>query len=159
MMRLEAIILIGVSLIAIFSLFFIPKQKRFQAQFVFLFVQFVTWMLGLSAVELHFLEYPYRELSKVNRTSFIFEYLILPILCIHFNARFPQHGNIKKKLGFYFGTLSILTGFEVVLEKYTEVIKYTGWKWYITFLSVWFVLWISRITTLWFFGNDKLVKD
>jgi hypothetical protein len=65
----------------------------------------------------------------------------------------------KKKLVFYLGTTSILTGVEVVLEKFTDVIKYTGWKWYMTFLSVWFVLWLSRITTSWYFNNNKLVKN
>jgi hypothetical protein len=157
-MRLEAILLIAVTLISIISLLFIPKKKRFQAQLIFLFVQFPTWILGLSAVELRLLEYPYRELSKVNRTSFIFEYLVLPVLCIHFNAHFPQNVTRKKKLVFYLGTTSILTGVEVVLEKFTDVIKYTGWKWYMTFLSVWFVLWLSRIVTSWYFKNNKLVQ-
>ncbi len=153
-MILEWSVLYISSIIAIFSIFYIPKNKRLQAQFLFLFIQFPTWMLGLSAVELHLLEYPYRELSKINRTSFIFEYLILPVLCIHFNAHFPKHATKLVKVGLYIGTSLSLTVVEIFLERYTDVIKYTGWDWYWTFLSVLFILWLSRIASLYFFRND-----
>lgn len=155
-MKIELIILISACLISLLSIFLIPKTKRIQAQFVFLFVQFPAWVLGLSAVELKLLEYPYRELSSINRTSFIFEYFILPVVCVHLNARFPEHASIVKKLGLYIGVASIFTLAEFILERYTEVIKYTGWEWYWTFLSVWFILWVSRVITLWFFGKKKL---
>jgi hypothetical protein len=149
----ELIILITCSLISVISLFTVPKNKRHQAQFVFLFIQLPIWVLGLSAVELGLLEYPYRELSTINRTSFIFEYLVLPILCIHFNARYPEHAGKIKKLVYYAGVSLALTCFEALLEKYTLVITYTGWEWYWTFFSVSFILWLSRITTLWFFKD------
>jgi hypothetical protein len=77
--------------------------------------------------------------------------LILPLLCVHFNARFPNHASRRAKIGFYAGITSILTAMEYLLERYTEVIKYTGWEWYWTFISVWLVLWLSRTTTVWFF--------
>lgn len=150
-MMLEPAILIFTPMIAILSIIFVPAAKRFQAQFVLLFVQLPTWLLGLCAVQMHLLEYPYREFSKVNRTSFIFEYLVLPILCIHFNAHFPNRATRLKKLGFYAGISLTLTGVEFLLERYTALIKYTGWQWYWTFLSVCLILWLSRITTLWFF--------
>src|SRR4051794_3834720 len=92
-MKLEAILLIAEVIIIILSLVFVPKNKVFQAQFIFLFVQLPTWILGLIAVQLGLIEYPYRELSTVNRTSFIFEYLVLPIICIHFYVHYPKHSS------------------------------------------------------------------
>lgn len=155
-MKLEAVILIASSLIATLSILFIPRHKWLQAQFVFLFVQLPTWILGLCVVELRLLEYPYRELSSINRTSFVFEYLILPLLCVHLNVRFPSHASRGVKIGLYAGITSVLTSVEFLLERYTEVIKYTGWEWYWTFISVWFVLWLSRTTTVWFFKRDRI---
>lgn len=158
-MRLESIILAAATLIPLLTLLLVPKKNWIQAQFVFLFTQLPTWLFGLIVVERHLLEYPYRELSKVNSTSFIFEYLVLPIICVHFNAHFPVKATKMKKLLFYLVTSLIFTIGELILERYTTLIKYTGWEWYMTFLSVWFVLWLSKITTQWFFTPYISVCD
>lgn len=155
MMKAEQILLLSAALISILSLKLVPKANRLQAQFIFLFVQFPTWLLGLIAVEFGLLEYPVHELSRANSTSFVFEYLILPIYCIHFNARYPRYATKTKKVLFYLGAALFLTGVEVIIEQYTDILEYTGWQWYITFLTVLFILWLSRIMTLWFFKKFR----
>jgi hypothetical protein len=155
-MKLEAVVLTATTLIALSSIAFIPRGKWLQAQFVFLFVQFLTWISGLCVVELRLLEYPYRELSSINRTSLVFEYLVLPLLSVHLNARFPNGATRPVKIGLYAGITSVLTAVEYLLERYTEVIKYSGWEWYWTFSSVWLVLWLSRVATTWFFKKGGI---
>lgn len=154
-MKIEQILLISASLVFILSLLFVPKANRLQAQFIFLFIQLPTWLLGLAAVELKLLEYPVHELSRANSTSFVFEYLILPIYCIHFNVRYPREAAKPIKTLYYVGASLAVTGVEVIVEKYTDIIEYTGWTWFITFLTILFTLWLSRITTLWFFKKSK----
>lgn len=150
-MKLEAGILIVVPIITVLSLIFMPKNKLLQAQFIFLFVHFSSWILGLSAVQLALIEYPYRELSTVNRTSFIFEFLVLPIMCIHFNVHFPERSSKAVKCMYYFGITLVFTIIEYFMEKYTLILKYTGWQLYWTFISVCFIFWLSRKTSQWFF--------
>lgn len=154
-MRLELIILILSVLVSLLSILFIPKKYWLQAQFIFLFVQLPTWLFGLVVVELHLLEYPYRELSKVNNTSFIYEYLILPIICVHFNAHFPSKASRVKKIGYYLAASFAMVIIELVVERYTSLLKYTGWHWYMTFLTVLFIFWLSRIVAQWFFAGSK----
>jgi hypothetical protein len=124
-------------------------------QFIILFVQLPAWLLGLSAVQLGLLEYPYRELASVNRTSFIFEYLVLPILCVHINNYYPWKESTLIKIIYFAIISSLLTGFEVLLEKYTMVIKYTGWEWHWTFLSVIFIFLLSQKAVEWFFVSTE----
>jgi hypothetical protein len=150
-MKLEAVILVAVPIISVLSLIFVPKNKLFQAQFIFLFVQSPAWILGLLAVQLGLIEYPYRELSAVNRTSFIFEYLVLPIMCIHFYVHFPERSSKAVKCMYYLGITLVFTVMEYFAEKYTLILKYTGWHLYFTFISVCFIFWLSRKTTLCFF--------
>ncbi len=116
MIQNDAIILLTASLIFIQSLFFVPKAKRQEAQFIFLFTQFPTWLFGLIVVELGLLNYPIHELAEANSTSFIFEYMVLPIYCIHFNTHFPLH--VKKIIKLYYFCWSSLplTCFEVLVE-------------------------------------------
>ena len=81
------------------SLCFVPRQKALQAHFVFLFGGLPTWVLGLSVVQLNWIEYPSREFDTVNRTSFLFEYFVLPVICVLFNAFFPSGKPVWFRLG------------------------------------------------------------
>jgi hypothetical protein len=151
MMNLEGIILTASVVVSLISLTLTPKSKVLQMQFIILFVQLPTWMLGLSAVEIGLLEYPYREFASVNRTSFVFEYVILPVLCVHLNNHYPWQASRLTKATYLAGIGLLLTGWEVVLERYTMVIKYTGWEWYWTWISVVFIFWLTQKTVAWFF--------
>jgi hypothetical protein len=135
-MIMEGIILTGSVVVSLLSLVLTPRNKLLQMQFIILFVQLPTWLLGLSVVEMGLLEYPYRELASVNRTSFIFEYFVLPAVCVHVNNHYPWQASALMKATYFAGTSLLLTGAEVILERYTMVIKYTGWEWYWTWISV-----------------------
>ncbi|GFZ32979.1 hypothetical protein CSC2_35050 [Clostridium zeae] len=152
-MRLESIILFSVPMISIISLLFVPKTRFFHAQFIFISVQLLTWVLGLTVVELGLIEYPYRELSSANRTSFFFEYLVMPIMCIHFNVHFPEHSTRVIKVLYYLGITLAFSVVEYLVEKYTLILKYTGWQIYWTYISIIMVFWISRVTTRWYFNE------
>ncbi len=154
-MSLEGMILAASAVVAILSLALTPKNKLLQMQFIIFFVQLPTWLLGLSAVELELLEYPYRELASVNRTSFIFEFIVLPVLCVHVNNYYPWQARALAKAGYLAGISLLLTGFEVILERYTMLIRYTGWEWYWTSVSVLFIMWLTQRTVAWFFDGDR----
>lgn len=155
MKGIETIILISASVIFIISFFFIPKGKRHEAQFVFLFIQFPTWLLGLVTVEAGLLKYPVHELGRANSTSFVFEYLILPIYCIHINAHYPQSSSFFLKTLYYCGLSLVMTAVEILVERYTDILEYTGWHWYYTFISILLLFLLSRVTTLWFFKTHR----
>lgn len=152
---MEKNILVISAIIAIVSLVFTPKEKKLQSHFIFLFSPIPVWILGLSVVELGLLEYPVRELSDINRTSFIFEYLILPVVCIFFNAYYPSSSTRKIQIAYYLAFSSTLTLLESLLEKYTMLIKYTGWKWYFSLISMCIVFCLTRIVTNWFFKDSS----
>ena len=158
-MLIESIILTTAVIIGLFSVYFIPRHKILQAHFVFLFTGLPAWILGLMAVDWNLLQYPYRELSSVNRSSFIFEYLILPLVCVHFNAHYPEQSSKWMRAGYYFGISSVLTGFEYIFEQYTLLIEYNQWEWWWTLLSVTCILYISRIATVWFFKDSHYLKS
>ena len=150
-MNLESIILTTAVVVALISLAFTPRNKVLQMQFIISFIQLPTWLLGLSVVEMGLLEYPYRELASVNRTSFIFEYLVLPVVCVHLNNHYPWRASALAKAVYLASISLLLTGGEFVLERYTMLIKYTGWEWYWTWTSVIFIFWLNQKTVAWFF--------
>lgn len=151
----ERIIIGTVWLACIISLRFIPKTKFRKASFIFIFTQLPAWILGLVVVEAGWIVYPVREFYKANGTSFSFEYLVLPFICIFFNLYYPENKSLIKKLFYYISILSIFTLVEYLAEKNTQILTYIHWEWYHTFLSMWLVIYLARTSYKWFFNIKK----
>ncbi|WP_369699114.1 CBO0543 family protein [Paenibacillus silviterrae] len=151
----ERIILGSVWSVVLISVWFVPRRLIRQASFIFFFAQLPAWILGLLVVEFGWIEYPVRELHKVNATSFTFEYLILPIISIFFNLYFPSESSLSKKLLYYTSILAVFTLVEFFIEKYTLLINYLHWEWYYTFISMGIIFYLVRSIYKWFFRLGK----
>ncbi|MDR7236596.1 CBO0543 family protein [Neobacillus drentensis] len=133
------------------SLAFIPKHKLRDASIIFLFQQAVTWFAGILAVGFNLLEYPVRELAKVNGTSFLYEFFLYPVITIFFCLYYPRISKRWKKI-IYISTFSTgLTIPEVIIEQNTNLIKYLKWEWYDTWASVYITLFLAWIFYKWYF--------
>lgn len=154
-MRMEWWLLLSVYVVATGIVFFIPKRKRRLAVVAFLFKQVITFLIGLVVVELGLLEYPIRLFASINRTSFTYEYYAFPVICAAFNVWYPNGLSLLIQLGYYVGYTSVLTVIEVIVEKYTELIKFIHWEWYITWISICLSFFISRLFCVWFFAKGR----
>lgn len=159
-MRLEYWILLGVWVLSFLLLFLIPRNKRRLALVAYLFKQSITYLLGLVAVEYGLLEYPVRELAKVNRTSFTYEYMAYPVICAVFNAYYPVKGSRLRKCLYYAAFCTGMTVPEVLLERYTELVRYIHWHWWTTWLSLLVTFFATRRFCVLFFKNiNRYTED
>lgn len=149
-------LLSAVYLIGIAGIVLVPADKRRQAQAVFLFQNMLAWLLGLIAVEAGWLDYPVREMAKSSSTSFVFEYLCFPVVAVYFNLFYPQNGSMLARIGWIALFAVSITIPEYFIETYTDLIHYTGWKWYWTTISISITLGISKIFHKWFFDAHRL---
>jgi hypothetical protein len=153
-MKVEWTILVAVW-IATFSLFFFIPRKNFRlAQVAILFKQVITWLIGLVVVELGWIEYPVRCFASVNRSSFTFEFLAYPVICGLFNARYPENRSLFFKLLYYGSFCTAITVVEVLIEIYTNLIKYIHWSWYWTWVTLFITFFMSRTFCKWFFSVE-----
>ena len=155
-MRIEWWILLAVYAVATGILFFIPKNKIRLAVVAFLFKQIITFLIGLVVVQLGLLEYPIRFFSSVSRTSFTYEYYAFPVICAAFNVWYPNDRSKLIQIGYYVGYASVLTMAEVVIEKYTDLIKYIHWEWYISWISICLSFYLTRSFCVWFFAKGRV---
>ncbi|WP_462412804.1 CBO0543 family protein [Neobacillus sp. Marseille-QA0830] len=153
-MRIEWWLLAGVYAAATGILFFIPKNKFRLAVVAFLFTQIITFLVGLVVVQLGLLKYPVRLFASINRTSFTYEHYAFPIACAAFNIWYPNKRSTFLQFGYYVGCSSVLTIAEVIIEKYTYLIKYIHWHWYITWMAVCLSFYLARLFCGWFFSKD-----
>jgi hypothetical protein len=128
-MNVDRCILIGIIVISVCLWKLIPKGKAREAWLLFLSIQMITWPAGLIPVEAGWLKYPVQLLphaNHYNKTSFSYEFLLLPTLSILFSLYFPKNGNGFMKLMYYTLFTCVLTIIEVILEKNTHLIDYQG---------------------------------
>ncbi|WP_442919983.1 CBO0543 family protein [Metabacillus sp. B2-18] len=154
-MKIEHTILYVIYACAFISFAFIPKNKWRQASIIFLFQQFITWFLGLLVVELHLIEYPIRELSSVSKSSFLFEFLIFPIISIFFCLYYPDTRSLWIKFLYSSAYCTGITIPETIFERYTQLINYLKWDWYFTWLSIYATLLLSWYFYKWYFKLNK----
>ncbi|MBM7585401.1 phosphatidylglycerophosphate synthase [Bacillus pakistanensis] len=112
---------------------------------IFLLTSYSSTFLGVLVVEEKMLEYPIRFLSKYYTSSFLYEYLLFPVVCIYFYQSTYQSSYLYMVLKCLFYT-SLLTMIEVFFERYTDLIEYHTWTWLHTFISTFFLMMFVRIT-------------
>jgi hypothetical protein len=154
--RKEKTIITSAYMIIIFLLIkFVPKDKLRHAVLPFLFKQAITCFFGLLVVEKKLIEYPYRPFfKKIYKGSFCFEYFFYPVFCVFFNLYYPDKRSALIKGIYYLVYSTIITGLEVLLVKYTKLIRYKKWNWYWSFITMWFTNYLSHVFYKWFF-KDK----
>ncbi len=152
-MSKEIIILVIAWIItAIMLIVFVPKSKLREAQVIFFFKQLITWLTGLVVVQYGLIEYPVRSFSNATKSSFDFEYFIYPSLCVIFNLHYPVGKSYIRQFMHYFYFCTVMTIIELVCERYTEIVTYIHWNWYVTWLTLFITFFISRKYYTWFFG-------
>lgn len=154
-MKLEHMILYIIYACVFISFAFIPKDKRREASIAFSFQQCTTWFLGLIPVQLHLLEYPAREFPQVNGTSFLFEFLAYPVIGVFFCIHYPLTGNRRKKFIYVSGLCTVITILEVIFEKYTDLITYLHWDWYVSWVTIYGTLSLLWAFYKWYFRLNE----
>jgi len=138
-------------LITLMLLIFVPKNKLREAIVIFFFKQFLTWIVGLLVVQFGLIEYPVRMFANATKSSFDFEYFFYPATCVVFNLHYPEGKGRLHEYMYYFYYCSIMTIFEVSAEKYTDILRYIHWSWYITWITLCITFFLSRKFYVWYF--------
>lgn len=159
-MDLERSIIVLAWIISIFLLkVFVPKNKKREAWLILLFMQTFNWFFGLVVVEFDLIKYPlilFEATEKANRTSFLFEFMAFPVLSVIFTLYLPKGKTWHWRSLYYIAYTAFITLFEVILEKYTDLIKYIHWTWYYTFGTVLMAFYICTFFNNWY--NKYLIQ-
>ena len=151
-MSKEVIILLSAWIVTILILIiFIPKNKLREAIIIFFFKQFITWIVGLAVVQAGLIEYGVRSFPNATKSSFDFEYFIYPALCVIFNLHFPEGKSKLRKFMHFVYFCSFVTLVEVAVERYTDILTYIHWTWYITWITLYITFYLSRKFYIWYF--------
>jgi hypothetical protein len=156
-MRIEDIIYIVEFILIIFLLIkFIPRDKVREAHVAFLFKLVITWSVGLLVAEYRLIEYPVRVFPYATKASFLFEFFLYPSICALFVVNYPNKKGTFGKFMYNVYYCTALTIAEVFQEKYTDILTYINWTWYITWISFFITFYMSVKYNEWFFKQTKV---
>jgi hypothetical protein len=135
---------------------FVPKTKVLDAHIIFLFMQAQSWLLGTLVSEFHLILYPVRILERGYIANFSFEYVIFPTIAVLYSLYFPWEKSMFSKL-FYIGLYpTVITALEVWIEKSTDLIVYTHWAWYWSWITLLITLNIAQFYYRWIMKKVKI---
>ncbi|WP_281279833.1 CBO0543 family protein [Cohnella pontilimi] len=125
----------------------------------FLFKQWITCILGHAAVQFGLLAYPFRELAESNRTSFTYEYMAHPVACAVFIVYYPSHRSRWIQIGYYVLFCTVLTVVEIVIQRYTDLIRYIRWNWFWSWGSLFLTFMVTRVFCVLYFRTMNQQKN
>jgi hypothetical protein len=131
-------------------LVFVKKEKIIDAHISFLFMQSQTWLYGILVSQFQLIIYPVRLVDKGYLSNFGFEYVVFPTIAVLYNLYFPKAKGILTKLFYIFLYPTIITVLEVWTSKTTDLIEYTNWAWYWSWLTMLVTLNITFFYYKWF---------
>lgn len=133
---IELIISITAFIIALLLLIFAVDWRHFRDWIVvFLYKCVLDSLWGTAVVVTERIEFPFRQLPQFFKMSLLFDFWILPSLCVLYNQ-------ITKERGlwpiFYYAVLfsAGMTAIEYPLELYTNLIKYIDWNYFTSFYTL-----------------------
>ncbi|RAS75573.1 CBO0543 family protein [Priestia endophytica] len=160
-MSIDWWILLSSLFIGVFLIWkFVPREKAREAWIIALFLQSITWVSGLFVVEMKWISYPVALLPRVNeinKASFSFEFFLFPVLAILFSLNYPTYQPLWLRFFYYTFIIGFFTFIEVLLEWKNNLVKYDEWKWYWTFITVWFSLFLNHQYYSWY--KKKWLKE
>jgi len=104
-----------------------------------LFASFYANIWCFIAMNLKWWDFPERIIDKPDDVSLAANFIVVPVMAMFWVRYAPL--TFREKIMWAFAATSILTGFEFILERHTQVLKYSsGYDWYFSYV-LWFVSW------------------
>lgn len=125
---------------AIAILLLVVKRKGMKKYIpVGLFASFYANLWCFVAVTYHLWDFHARIVPLVDDVSVPANFVVVPIIAMFWVRYCPL--TFKEKIMWAFGATNALTGFELIIERFTEVLKYhNGYDWYFSYV-LWFFSW------------------
>ncbi|MDR6997802.1 CBO0543 family protein [Neobacillus niacini] len=150
-MMKEILILIFSWLLSIsLMLKYIPKERKRTAHITFLFVSTITWIYEYIAILTGVVEFPFREFNAATKMSFSLYYIVYPTFGVFFIILYPME-KMKRKIFIHFFVFALaITTFTFLIDKYSSLIDFIKWNWFVSFFSNIIILVIVKKFLNWF---------
>ncbi|MFJ8256640.1 CBO0543 family protein [Peribacillus asahii] len=156
-MLMEHLILVAMWLLGFVGLIlFIPRKNRRKGLFAFMMFQAIIWLCDMPAFKYGLLSAPVREFPKATDLALTINYFFYPALFSIFYVHKKVKGSLWSRFTYFFVWISIITLFDIVIERYTDLLEYGLLTWYGMWIYIGFLFYVSRVCCNWFFKDNTL---
>lgn len=154
-MLVERLILVAMWLFGFVGLIlFIPRKDRRKGFLALMMFQAIIWLCDLPAFKYGLLSAPVREFPKATDLALTINYFFYPVLFSIFYVHKRVKGSLWSRFKYFIVWISSITMFDIVIERYTDLLEYGFLTWYGMWMYIGFLFYVSQVCCNWFF-KDK----
>lgn len=124
-MSIEHFILLAISIIAVISLFYIPKHRKKLALVGFLAFEATTWASTNILVQTGVIAFPVREFMNATSVGFVQNFIFYPVIFMWFLLLFPEKSSVIAQISHYIVFISAVVWFIYFVSVYTGLEDFT----------------------------------
>lgn len=158
-MLMERLILAAMWLFGFLGwILFIPRKDWRKGLLAFMMFQAIIWLCDMPSFKYGLLSAPVREFPKATDLSITINYFFYPVLFSIFYVRKRVNVSRWSRFAYFFVWVSLITLYDFVIEKYTELLEYGSLTWYGMWLYIGFLFYVSQVCCNWFFKDKSLFQ-
>ncbi|MFE8694923.1 CBO0543 family protein [Cytobacillus sp. FJAT-53684] len=153
----EHLILIAMWLFGFIGLIlFIPRKDRRKGLLAFLMFQAIVWLCDMPSFRYGLLSAPVRLMPNATELPLTINYFFYPVLFSIFYVNKRVKDSLWSKIIYFFVWVSVITLYDIVIERYTDLLEYGSLTWWGMWVYIVFLFYVSQVCCNWFF-KDKAV--
>ncbi|WP_246020474.1 CBO0543 family protein [Lysinibacillus telephonicus] len=156
---MERLILVAMWLFGFVGfILFIPRKDLRKGFMAFSIFQSITWLCNMFSFNYGLLSAPVREFPKATDLAITISYLFYPVLFSIYYVHKRVEWSFWSRFGYFFVWVFIVTLFDNVIERYTDLLEYGFLTWYGMWMYIGFLFFISQVCCNWFFKDKSLFQ-
>ncbi|WP_257535724.1 CBO0543 family protein [Mesobacillus foraminis] len=137
---------------------FIPRKDWRKGIIAFLMFQAIIWLGDMITFKFDWQHSPVRLFPKATDMPLTLDYFFYPVLFALFYGTKKLRGSLRSRFIYFFVWISVLTLFDSVIERYTDLLEYETATWYLIMLEFGLLYYVSEVCCNWFFKDKALFQ-
>lgn len=137
---------------------FIPRKNWRKGFLAFLIFQAIIWLSDMPAFQYGVLSAPVRELPKATDLPLTIDYFFYPVLFSIFYVNKRVWASLWSRMTYFFIWISVITLFDIVIERYTDLLEYGFLTWWGMWIYIWILFYLSQVCCNWFYKDKALFQ-
>lgn len=156
---MEYVILAAMWLFGIVGfILFIPQKDRRKGLLAAMMFQAIIWICDMPSFKYGLLSAPVRLFPKASDLTLTINYFFYPVLFSIYYVHKRAKCSLWSRITYFFVWVSIITLYDNVLERYTDLLEYGRLTWFGMWLYIGFLFYVSQVCCNWFYKEKPCFK-
>ncbi|MES1043382.1 hypothetical protein FOA22_02505 [Heyndrickxia oleronia] len=138
---------------------FIPQKDRRKGLLAAIMFQALIWLCDMPSFTYGLLSAPVRIFPKATDLTLTINYFFYPILFAIYYVHSKSMNSLWLKITSFFVWISIITIYDYILERYTDLIKYGSLTWLGMWIYIGLLFSISLVCCNWFYKEKTPIQS